>query len=170
LRALAGVLARRPDGAKRSDRRCEVGDVARRAARLSWTGSARRDAAIHVEIDETFFVACDAHDLAQVLSNVLDNAVHAVRDAARFGCVTVNAARVADREAVEIVVKDDGVGIDPHRLQRIFDPHETTRDDGAVGVGLAVARALVESLGGSIRALSEPGRGTTMIVEVPEAK
>jgi signal transduction histidine kinase len=169
LRALAGVLGRRPE-AKRSDRRCEVGEVARRAARLSSTGSTRRDAAIHVEIDETIFAGCDAHDLAQVLANVLDNAVHAVRDAARFGCVTVHAARVADRDAIEIVVNDDGVGIDPHRLQRIFDPHETTRDDGALGVGLAVARALVESFGGSIRALSEPGRGTTMIVEVPEAK
>ena len=169
LQGLRRLLARAPERPSGAAARADVGDVARQAARLSWTGRARRTVGIHVEIDEKLDVACAELDLAQVLSNVLDNAVHAVEDANRFGFVTVRAQRVPERSAVEITVKDDGVGIDPGRLKRIFDPFETSRD-GATGVGLSISRTIIESLGGTIRALSEPGRGTTMIIELPEAK
>lgn len=170
LAALRDVLVRRRSRPNASPESTEVGAVARRAARLSWVGGARQRPEIHVAIEEPLHVACSERDLAQVLANVLDNAVHAVDDAERFGVISVTAARVPGRDAIEIVIRDDGVGIDPARLQRCFEPHETTRDDGAAGVGLAIARSLVESVGGTIRAISEAGRGTVVVIELPRAR
>jgi signal transduction histidine kinase len=169
LAQLASVLRRHDGRPSGTLARSDVGAIARRAARLSWVGNARRSVTIHVEIDDPVHVAFSDRDLSQVLANVLDNAVHAVEDAGKFGFVVISANRVPARNTVEIAIKDDGVGIAPHRLKDCFELVETERSDGGRGVGLAIARALVESVGGSIRALSEPGRGTTVMIELPEA-
>lgn len=173
LEELGDVLARNAGRERLSATpglRADVAAVARRIARLSWIGSPRRASAMHVEIDGPLFVRISESELAQVLANVVDNAIHAVDDAQRFGVVSIAAERRRDRGGVEIVVKDDGVGIDPSRLQRCFEAYETTRaEEGAKGLGLAIARALVDSVGGTIRVLSEKGRGTTVVIELPEA-
>lgn len=169
LAQLASILRRHEGRPSGTLARADVGAIARRAARLSWVGNARRSVTIHVEVDEPVHVAFSDRDLSQVLANVLDNAVHAVEDAGKFGFVVISANRVPARRTVEIAIKDDGVGIAPHRLKDCFELVETERSDGGRGVGLAIARALVESVGGSIRALSEPGRGTTVMIELPEA-
>jgi nitrogen fixation/metabolism regulation signal transduction histidine kinase len=169
LAQLKSVLSRHEGRPSGTPARSDVGAVARRAARLSWVGRARRNVAIHVEVDEPVHVAFSDRDLSQVLANILDNAVHAVEGAGKFGFVVISASRVPTKKTVEIAIKDDGVGIAPHRLKDCFELVETERADGGRGVGLAIARALVESVGGTIRAISEPGRGTTVMIELPEA-
>jgi signal transduction histidine kinase len=68
----------------------------------------------------------------------------------------------------EVRVSDDGPGMPPDVLARVFEPRFSTTSSGA-GLGLAIARRLVESWGGTIRVESEEGQGTTVIVSLRQA-
>ncbi len=73
--------------------------------------------------------------------------------------------------AVELSVADTGIGVEPKLLARMFDPFaqaevSTTRNYGGTGLGLAIVRELVELMGGSVCATSEPGRGSTFRVSL----
>ncbi|TVR64427.1 MAG: HAMP domain-containing protein [Gemmatimonadales bacterium] len=103
-------------------------------------------------------------ELKEVLVNLLENA----RAALPSGGV-VRVSLIPSREVaggVEIEVRDNGVGIPPDLLPRIFEPHFSTRSAGG-GLGLAIVRRLVESWGGTVRAESLEGSGTAMIICVP---
>ncbi|HYZ66804.1 MAG TPA: HAMP domain-containing sensor histidine kinase [Mycobacterium sp.] len=110
----------------------------------------------------------DPERLGQVLSNLLDNAL---RHSGRDGCVRVTAA-VADDE-LTIAVSDTGVGVAPEHLPRLFDRFyraDAARDrqHGGAGIGLSIAKALVEAHNGHIEALSAGhGSGTTFNVTLP---
>jgi len=109
----------------------------------------------------------DPDRLAQVLRNLVSNAV---RHSGEKGTVVVSVtARNGD---ARFAVKDDGPGIPPEQLDRIFDrfyrtDEGRTRDDGGSGLGLAIARAIVRAHGGEITAESKPGAGATISFEVP---
>jgi signal transduction histidine kinase len=66
----------------------------------------------------------------------------------------------------EIKVADDGTGIEPDLLPRIFEPRFSTTTSGS-GLGLAIVKRVVESWGGAIEVESESGRGTTIVVRLP---
>ncbi len=71
--------------------------------------------------------------------------------------------------AVEIVFRDDGVGIPPHASQRIFDPFFSTKPTGeGTGLGLSVSYGIVKDHGGEIRMTSKPGHWTEFVVVLPE--
>ncbi len=106
-------------------------------------------------------VPLDAARFRQVLWNLLLNAAQATPD---YGTITVN-ARV-DGAALEVVVEDDGVGIDMIALQRIFDPFYTTRS-GGTGLGLANVERIVRAHGGTIAVTSVPGQGTRFVLRFP---
>jgi CheY-like chemotaxis protein len=109
--------------------------------------------------------------LAQVLSNLLGNAAKYTDEG---GDVSIEAERHGS-EAV-IRVRDSGIGIEPDMLPRIFDmfaqvPASQRRSQGGLGIGLALARALVELHGGRIEAMSAgQGRGSTFTVHLPIAR
>jgi signal transduction histidine kinase len=109
----------------------------------------------------------DRERLHQVLFNLVDNAV---RFTAEGGDVRVTAQPV--NGSVQIAVADTGAGIPAEHLPRLFerfyraDPARS-RDDGGTGIGLAIARSVVEAHGGTIRAESEPGRGSVFTFDVP---
>jgi signal transduction histidine kinase len=69
---------------------------------------------------------------------------------------------------VSLVVSDDGVGIAPEALPRVFEPHFSTRTSGS-GLGLAISRRIIDGWGGSIGIESEPGAGTTVTIELRPA-
>jgi signal transduction histidine kinase len=98
-------------------------------------------------------------ELKEVLLNLLENARAALDGAGR---VTVRATAV-EAGSVELEVRDDGTGITPDLLPRIFEPHFSTRSAGT-GLGLAIVRRIVESWGGTVTAESEVGRGTVVRV------
>jgi signal transduction histidine kinase len=163
----AELFAPRPiEGDAEPQGRAHVGTVARRAARIACSG-APRGVSIDVHAGGSAHAAIADRDLLHVLVNLLRNAVHATEHRGGLGFVTVGAEEL-DGEKILISVRDDGIGIEPSRLRRCFEAFETTRDDAA-GLGLAVARRLIEAAGGSIKALSEPDRGTTIVVELPRA-
>jgi signal transduction histidine kinase len=104
-------------------------------------------------------------ELKQVLINLLTNSLQAIEGE---GIVSVQTARTVAGNA-ELLVSDTGRGIDRDALPRIFDPFYTTKRDGT-GLGLSVVYGIVARAGGTIRAESEKGQGTTMRLELPSAQ
>jgi signal transduction histidine kinase len=102
-----------------------------------------------------------ASRLESVLRNLLDNALSFAR--ARVG---IEVGRAGDE--AEVVVSDDGPGITPADMPRVFDRFFTTRGDRrGTGLGLALARAVVEAHGGTIQAQSLPEGGARFVVRLP---
>jgi signal transduction histidine kinase len=101
--------------------------------------------------------------LRQAFLNISVNALEAMP---RGGRLTLEARAVAG--SVRVVLRDTGPGIGPAALERIYDLDFSTKEGGS-GIGLYVARALVELHGGEIRVESTPGRGTDVTVSLPLA-
>ena len=122
-----------------------------------------------VQSGATGAIDADPDRLAQVLRNLVSNAV---RHTGSDGHITVS---IEPRNGgTTFAVSDDGPGIPPDQLDRIFDRFYRTdegraRDQGGSGLGLAIARAIVEAHGGTIAAESEPGSGTTIRFDVPNS-
>ncbi len=112
-------------------------------------------------------VDADPERVHQVLFNLVDNAVRFTPDG---GAITIAAAR--SNGSVEVSVADNGVGIPQQHLPRLFerfyraDPARS-REDGGTGIGLTIARSVVEAHGGHIRAESEPGIGSVFTFDLP---
>ena len=106
----------------------------------------------------------DPRHLEQILRNIVMNALQAMSGA---GQLTVH-AKIDGPEAVALSVSDNGVGIAAEHLSRIFEPLFTTKSKG-IGLGLALAKLLVEAHGGTIAAESELGKGTTLTLRFPVA-
>jgi signal transduction histidine kinase len=103
------------------------------------------------------------HDLQQVLTNILLNARDAVNDG---GNIWLEAEESADR--VTIRVRDDGKGIAPDMIERIFEPLVTTkRGQGGTGLGLAITRRILDAADGQISVASAPGRGAEFTITLP---
>ena len=110
----------------------------------------------------------DSLRLAQVLSNLLANAAKYTEQG---GTITVAAERVENHAVV--CVRDNGMGITPEMLPRIFDlfvqeRQTLDRSQGGLGLGLAIVRSLVHMHGGTVKAHSDgPGRGSELVVRLP---
>jgi signal transduction histidine kinase len=103
--------------------------------------------------------------LTRVIQNLL---VNAVRHTPSDGTVQVEVRRSA--MGFEVAVADTGEGISPEDLSRVFDPFfrgDPSRQGGGAGLGLALAKRIVEALGGEIAAQSEPSRGARFAVRLP---
>ena len=126
-------------------------------------------AAKNLQVDKNFeattSITIDAQELQQVLVNLLVNAAHASDTGGRIAVGTRN---FGERSGVAISVSDQGVGITAEHLPRIFDPFFTTKRVGGTGLGLSVSHGLLRRYGGDIKVTSEPGRGTTFEVLLPE--
>src|SRR5581483_12341879 len=86
----------------------------------------------------------------------------------RGGNLWLRTAITPDSSGVQMSIRDDGTGIAPEILVRIFDPFVTTKEGGrGVGLGLAVSRNIVERHGGKIAVQSQLGKGTRFTVTLP---
>jgi two-component system sensor histidine kinase HydH len=125
-------------------------------------------ASIHLDLDPNLPMATtDGERLRIALVNMLVNARHAVNGhgaGADIPPVTLKTEASHDRAA--ITISDRGAGIDVRDLPHVFDPYFTTKR-GGTGLGLPIAKNIVEGLGGAITVSSVPGRGTDIRVEIP---
>ncbi len=127
-----------------------------------------RHTSIHLAINGQVLLRADPEDLQLVWANLLENAVRYSPDGASVE-VTVAGN---DGGPARVVFEDHGVGISADDLPHVFDRFyrgdpSRTRATGGFGLGLAIAKALVEAYGGTITADSSPGRGTRMTVQLP---
>jgi signal transduction histidine kinase len=108
----------------------------------------------------------DPQQMAMALSSLVQNAVQAMPGG---GTLTIGYARSSGPEGISFLVADTGEGIPPETLGTIFDPLFTTKTKGT-GLGLALAKTLVEMHGGKIDVEREPGKGSTFTVTIPTNK
>lgn len=151
----------RAEGGLPDEARAEVDleGLARGLARTAGEGSA---VAIEVTVRPgRTTVHGVASRIESVLRNLLDNALSFAR--ARV-CIEVG----SEGDEAEVIVSDDGPGIPPADMPRVFDRFFTTRGDRrGTGLGLALARAVVEAHGGTLRAEAPPEGGARFVVRLP---
>jgi len=108
-------------------------------------------------------IACAPSQINQVLLNLLNNAAQAME---RLGRILVKTW--AEPDALCLSVQDDGCGMPPEVLKRIFDPFYTTKPVGqGTGLGLSISFKIIQDHGGSIQVASEVGRGTRFLIRLP---
>jgi len=123
----------------------------------------RTTVTIEVRPDPLWIVA-DPESLAEAVQNLVVNAVEARPEG---GSISLSAAPSRSRGGwVEIRVVDQGMGIPPHLMDRVFQPFFTTKRSGT-GLGLAIVKNIVELHGGFVSLESVQGRGTTVTIDLP---
>ncbi|RVU42877.1 PAS domain-containing protein [Lujinxingia sediminis] len=143
--------------------------------RLSVEGALRwaRAEVLHVARLQMALEACgevmaSRRRLSQVVLNLLINAAHAMNSEERQrNLVEVTTFASADHACIEVC--DNGPGMAPETLERVFEPFYTTKEPGrGTGLGLFVSREIVEEFGGTLHLESEPGRGTRATIRLPQ--
>jgi signal transduction histidine kinase len=124
---------------------------------------------VSVQAEGVAAAEIDPEKITQVMNNLLSNAVKYTPDGGRID------VRVEGGEKrVRVLVNDSGAGIDPEDIPHLFTKFYQAKNAGkartkGTGIGLALVKAIVDGQGGSVRVRSEPGRGSTFIVELPSA-
>jgi signal transduction histidine kinase len=147
----------------------DVGALAKRCAAAAQERFVAKNVALHLRIaDGLPRLWADEQRLSQVLGNLLDNAL---RHTLPGGSVEISS--VSSPDQLVIAVSDTGDGIAAEHLPQLFErfyraDSARDREHGGAGIGLAIARALVEAHGGTISAASAgPGTGATFIIRLP---
>lgn len=128
-----------------------------------------KDIAITRELPADALVRGDEAAIVGVLVNLFDNAVLAMRAAnCAKPAIYLSAECAGDR--LRVTVRDNGPGIAPENLARVFEPFFTTREIGqGLGLGLSISYGVIEQHGGTLVAESELGKWTKMIFDLPRA-
>ncbi|MCH7501041.1 MAG: hypothetical protein IH886_13730 [Nitrospinae bacterium] len=124
---------------------------------------------VKLNIDHLPTLEADATQMRQLLQNLIGNALKYHRDGVP-PVVTVTSRPLRDG-FWEIMVQDNGIGIEPHLISRIFQPFERVHSGDLFkgsGMGLAICKKIVGRHGGSIHVASQPNKGTSFIVTLPE--
>lgn len=139
-----------------------VSDVLRDVEHLAEPRGVRTTAEIGAPDAKTM---ADRLQLSRAMQNLVINAVEAVEDGR--GVVNVS-CREPDADWVEICVADNGCGMDAAQIQRATQPFYTSKKPGGTGLGLFIAKQVIERGGGTLRIESEQGRGTRVTVRLPK--
>ncbi len=116
---------------------------------------------IITNIPDDIELKADAELIGRALYNILDNALDACR---KKGSIVISVEQ--KREKLNIIIKDTGVGMDKETLSSIFNLF-FTKKDGGVGVGMAVAKRIIEAHNGDIKVESKPGKGSKFTITLP---
>lgn len=157
----------RPDSDRR--RTVDLRSVLTSALRIA---RHRLKRAIHVQIeaDDVPVVEASEGGLGQVFLNLLVNAGQALEGLTdRSGHIRIAVRLHGEREVI-VEIEDNGTGIAPEHLDRLFTPFFTTRHDEGTGLGLSISQQIMESFGGSISVESSLDQGTCFRVRVPVAQ
>jgi len=123
--------------------------------------------------DDLWLVDADPGQLAQVIQNLVINASQAMASGGQIYVAAENYDHISGEpfmllpgRYLRISVRDEGEGIDPQVLNRIFDPYFTTKETGT-GIGLATSYSIIKNHGGLLTVESEPGAGSTFYIYLP---
>jgi signal transduction histidine kinase len=145
--------------------RAELGEVVEAAIGACGAHATQKGLVLRTSLGDAGHARCSPR-LGRVLQNLLQNAI---RHTPVDGTVLVEARRTGSE--IELAVEDSGEGLDPASLDQVFEPFwraDPSRGPGGSGLGLALAKRIVEALGGSIRVESDPDRGARFAVLIPQ--
>ncbi|HVG72447.1 MAG TPA: ATP-binding protein [Vicinamibacterales bacterium] len=143
----------------------QVNDICRASSAAAWAGSTAPP--VQLDLDPGIPpVVTDAERLRTALINILTNARHASEDAAAGTATPVVVSTRCDSDRIAVTVRDRGNGITAEDMTHIFDPFFTTRRAGT-GLGLPIAKNIIDGLGGSLSVESWPENGTEIRIELP---
>jgi len=166
---LKGIIARFSEFSKMPQpewQRVQVNDSVMAVAQLfqaQFQAPDRAPISCNLEQDERAgTIAADPELLHRALSNLVLNAMDAMPNG---GLITLRTRREGGKVAIEVA--DTGSGLTPEECERIFTPYYTSKQHGT-GLGLAIVQSVVSDHGGRISVKSEPGKGTTFVMELPD--
>jgi signal transduction histidine kinase len=143
----------------------DLNELCRSSAAASQASGA--GAAVALDLDPSAGpVATDAERLRIALVNMLVNARHATQSSASGPQSPVTLRTRVNGHGITISIVDTGAGIEPAHLSHVFDPYFTTKR-GGTGLGLPIAKNIIEGLGGTIAIDSTPGAGTEIRIDLP---
>ncbi|MEO7148447.1 MAG: ATP-binding protein [Rhodanobacteraceae bacterium] len=159
-------LSRLRGGASSTIELCSPGKILRQALRRFAARAQTLDVELREEIaDDLPELLLDINECARVIDNLIDNAL---RHTPPGGRVTVSAQLDHENDEMEISVADNGEGIAPQQLERIFEPFvQVGSKPGGAGLGLTLCREIVERHGGRVEAQSQPGIDTRFCIRMP---
>lgn len=150
-------------------RPCSLVDQVRLALDLNEYQLSRADITVETDLAQLAPVWADEHQIQQVLVNLIQNAQQALAGHPSPRVLTVGLREEAGAARLEVL--DNGPGIPPDVLPRVFDAFVTTKPAGeGTGLGLWVSYSIIEKHGGRLRAENRPGGGAAFIVELPYRK
>ena len=144
-----------------------INDIIERVIDLR--GYSLRSKGIRVErdYDSNSMVVADSREMHELILNILMNAQDGIEASpGTQGVITVTTRRIQENGLVRISIADNGQGIQPDLISRIFEPFSTSKP-AAIGLGLSICRDIVSGNGGLIRAENRPEGGAVFIVELP---
>ena len=165
LNALAGRMRALPAAAP-VVASCDAGRVVDATVRII-RRELERAATLHVVLDSSPMVRVEASELGQIVLNLILNAAQAIETSGMQGRAIRLFVDQTEDMAV-IAVSDDGPGIEPKNIARVFEPYFTTKSTGT-GIGLSIVREMVRRIGGRISVRSTPGQETRFEVLLPLA-
>ncbi len=140
----------------------DVNDLVHNVVGLLQPEARRRGVQIDLELtDDPAVLRLDTIQIEQVIVNLLQNSFDAIASN-EPGDRRVRIRTVTEPDAVRIEVSDNGPGLKPQELDRIFDPFYTTKSEG-MGVGLNISESIIHSHNGKLHATNNPDRGTTFV-------
>jgi two-component system, NtrC family, sensor kinase len=143
---------------------CELNQVIDRCVRLVQHKMDMATIQLNLALGEELpHVRCDPNQIEQVVLAMVINAIDAMPQGGNLWIST----RQTSATTVELIIRDDGMGISDEHLAHVFEPFYTTKENGGSGLGLAISQNIVERHGGSIAVNSKMGQGTTFTILLP---
>lgn len=131
------------------------------------TGTKKRDVEFVTDLQAHTSVEINRHHLLQILVNLQMNAIHAMSGKGTLTVVSEDWIEEGEVKGTAIHVIDEGCGIKPENLSRIFSPFYTTKREGT-GLGLSVSQSILSQTGGELKAESEWGKGSKFSIYLPK--
>ena len=156
-------MAMMPQRGKSTREKVDINDVLKRVLNMSRMECKKRNVKVGRLFDpEIPKLEARVGELDQVFINIINNAIDSMD---KGGELTVSTARISG--GLEIRIEDTGKGIAPENMEQIFEPFYTTRmAEKGVGLGLSIAREIIDGYGGEIRVESRPGEGSAFTISL----
>ncbi|NIJ07363.1 two-component system sensor kinase FixL [Sphingomonas vulcanisoli] len=143
-------------------------DVLREAVALALVGARQQQIEVDYRLDpRAQMILADRIQIQQVVVNLVRNAAQALRLVPRERRRIVIAARPIDEEMLEVRIIDQGRGLSPEILERLFAPFRSTKSGEGLGIGLSICRRIIEAHGGTLSAANLPEGGAQMSFTLP---
>jgi two-component system NtrC family sensor kinase len=147
---------------------CDINQVVLDSLRLVECQSVFQNISIQRQLGSSLpEIMADHNQLKQVFINIFINAGQAMQDMKQGELKIVTTQDTETTDGVVVSISDSGLGVAEEQLGKLFDPFFTTKGTGGTGLGLSVSYGIIQAHGGTIKAESIPGSGTTFIVRLP---